>query len=187
MKLGRMLDVTSAAAWRRWLEKHHARAAEIWLVYHRKASGRGRISYNDAVDEALCFGWIDSTGKPIDEGRWAQRFTPRRKGSPISELNKTRVRRLAREGRMTPAGLAALAHEPDLHRPRRLTLAPDVAAALRADPAVWRNYRAFPEVYRRIRIAWIEGARKRPDVFRVRLAYFVRMTAKNKRYGMVQG
>jgi uncharacterized protein YdeI (YjbR/CyaY-like superfamily) len=206
VKLGKLLDVADANAWRRWLEAHHASEPEIWVVYHSKASGMPSIPYNDAVDEALCFGWIDSTVKKIDaeaaknatvaasQGAWgsspvskagadsrAQRFTPRRPGSPISPMNRERVLRLRDAGRMTQAGLDAIG---DLDTP--FTLPPDIEAALRADDETWHNYEAFPESYRRIRVGFIEGARNRPEMFQRRLAYFLKMTKANKRYGMVQ-
>src|SRR5205807_1161 len=108
MEIGDTLDVRTRAAWRAWLRRNHARKEEIWLVLHTKASGRPSIAYNDAVDEALCFGWIDSIVKKVGAQSRAQRFTPRRKGSPVSEMNKARARRLVRERRMTSAGRAAL-------------------------------------------------------------------------------
>src|SRR5436309_15631435 len=109
MDVTETLYVHTAAAWRAWLKKHHATAKEIFLIYYKKHSGRPRISYNDAVDQALCFGWIDSITKTIDENRWAQRFTPRRKCSPLSEMTKARVRRMIREKQITSAARKALA------------------------------------------------------------------------------
>src|SRR5438045_290353 len=126
MELGVTLDVRTRAAWRAWLLRNHARKKEIWLVYHAKASGGSSISYNDAVDEAICFGWIDSTVKKVGAHSRAQRFTPRRKGSPISEMNKARARRLVREGRMTAVGRAALG---SALRREALVVAPDVSHA----------------------------------------------------------
>jgi uncharacterized protein YdeI (YjbR/CyaY-like superfamily) len=110
---------------------------------------------------ALCFGWIDSTQKKIDEDRLAQRFTPRRPGSKTSEMNKARGRRLIREHRMTPAGLAALA---DL-KTARLVIADDIKSAFEGDPFAWKRFSRFPAAYRRIRIAFVEGARGRPAEF----------------------
>lgn len=193
MKLGKTLYVWTRAQWRRWLASHHARAPEIWLVYPKAHSGEPRIPYNHAVEEALCYGWIDSILKTVDSDRYAQRFTPRKPKSPWSPMNKERVRRLIRAGRMTASGLARIPADlqsvvrsrPGSRGPR-LVLAPDIREALRADPATWANFRRFPASYKRIRIGWIEGARKRPEVFRQRLGYFLKMTAKNKRFGMVQ-
>src|SRR5213075_1383965 len=95
------LYVADRDAWRAWLEENHARENEVWLVYYKKQSGRPRIPYDDAVEEALCFGWVDSIVKKIDEEKFAQKFTPRRDWTKWSELNKRRLRKLIREGRMT--------------------------------------------------------------------------------------
>lgn len=183
MELGETLDVRTRAAWRAWLRRNHARKKEIWLVMHAKASIETSVAYNDAVDEALCFGWIDSTVKRVGALSRAQRFTPRRQGSPVSEMNKARARRLVRERRMTPAGRGALGtalkREP-------LVVAPDVRRALRAEPGAWSRFERLPVAYKRIRLGFIEGARGRPLVFATRLRYFVRMTAQGKRFGMVR-
>jgi uncharacterized protein YdeI (YjbR/CyaY-like superfamily) len=182
MKVTRTLYVHRVADWRAWLRKHHKTRREIWLVYYRKSSGKPRISYNDAVDEALAFGWIDSQAAPLDTERFAQRFTPRRPGSPVSELNRMRARRLIREKRMTKAGLDALG---DL-RVRRLAIPADIRAALQRDPLAWKHFQRFPAPYRRMRVAFVDGARRRPDEFRRRLAHLVRRSAKNERFGMIR-
>jgi len=182
MKVTRTLYVHRAADWRAWLRKHHRTEPEIWLVYYRKAAGKPRISYGDAVDEALCFGWIDSQAAPLDADRFAQRFTPRRPGSPVSELNRARARRLIEAKRMTTAGLAVLG---DL-RPRRVVVPPDIKAALQADPPAWEHFRRFPATYRRVRIAFVAGARGRPDEFKRRLGHLVRRSAKNERFGTIR-
>jgi uncharacterized protein YdeI (YjbR/CyaY-like superfamily) len=181
-KVTRTLYVHRVADWRAWLRKHHKTSREIWLVYYRKASGKPRISYNDAVDEALCFGWIDSIVKRIDADRRAQRFTPRRAGSKTSEMNKARARRLVREKRMTRAGLEAIG---TLRAPR-LVIPADIEATLKRDPAAWDHFQRFPVAYRRIRVAFIDGARARPAEFRRRLGNLVRRSAKNERFGMVR-
>jgi uncharacterized protein YdeI (YjbR/CyaY-like superfamily) len=182
MEITKTLYVTDREEWRAWLEENHAREKEIWLVYYRKGSGKGRIPYNDAVEEALCFGWIDSTNKSIDEERLAQRFSPRSPKSGFSPMNKERVRRLIEQGRMTQAGLDMLgdALEGEFEVPA------DIEEALRADVQVWENFQQFPESYKRIRVGWIDGARHRPEEFEKRLRYFVKMTRQGKRFGMVQ-
>jgi len=106
MKIGKTLYVTNRADWRKWLKKNHKKEPEIWLIYFRKSTGKPRIEYSDAVEEALCYGWIDSIEKRIDEERLAQRFTPRRPNSNWSESNKERMKKLIKNGKMTPAGLA---------------------------------------------------------------------------------
>jgi uncharacterized protein YdeI (YjbR/CyaY-like superfamily) len=183
VEVGQKLDVRTRAAWRSWLQRNHARKKEIWLVLHAKASGRSSVAYNDAVDEALCFGWIDSIVKKVGPDSRAQRFTPRRSGSPVSEMNKACARRLVRERRMTAAGRAALGMA---LRRERLVVAPDVRRALRAAPGAWTRFQRLPASYKRIRLGFIEGARGRPEIFATRLRYFVRMTAQGKRYGMVR-
>ena len=183
MKVGETLDVRTRAAWRAWLRRNHARKTEIWLVYHAQASGSRSLAYNDAVDEAICFGWIDSTVKKLGAHSRAQRFTPRRKGSPVSEMNKARARRLVREGRMTSIGRAALG---SALRREPLVIAADVRRALRAEPGAWARFEKLPVAYKRIRVGFIEGARRRPEIFATRLRYIVRMTAQGKRYGMVR-
>ncbi len=177
------LYVSTREAWREWLAEHHDKEDEIWLVYYRKHTGKPRISYNDAVEEALCFGWIDSIQRGIDEERFAQRFSPRRKGSAWSETNKERLRRLIEAGEMTPAGLAAAgeALEDDT-----FVIAVDILEALKKDKEVWKNFQGFPESYKRIRIGFIEGARNRPEEFHRRLDHFLQMTQQNKRFGYVE-
>ena len=194
MELGKTLYVTHRRKWRSWLSKNHKTAHEIWLIYYKKHSKKPRIPYNDAVEEALCYGWIDSTTKPVDHERWAQRFSPRRKNSMLSEMNKERVRRLVARGKMTKAGLLSIQHHMEQNSKtfrefpplKKFTLPNDILKNLRTKPIVWKNFIKFPESYKRIRIGWIDAARHRPEVFQQRLNYFLKMTAKNKRYGMVQ-
>jgi uncharacterized protein YdeI (YjbR/CyaY-like superfamily) len=108
MDIGETLLVTSRQEWRNWLSQHHADHKEIWLIYYKKSSGKTGISYEESVEEALCFGWIDGAIKGIDEETYAGRFTPRRAKSPWSASNRTRVARLLQEGRMTETGMAVL-------------------------------------------------------------------------------
>src|SRR5256884_7635869 len=110
MEIGTTLYVNHRRQWRAWLASHHRTAPEIWLIYYKKHGGRPRIPSSDAVEEALCYGWIDSITKPVDEDRWAQRFSPRRPSSRLSAMNRERVRRLIAARRMTKAGLARIAH-----------------------------------------------------------------------------
>jgi uncharacterized protein YdeI (YjbR/CyaY-like superfamily) len=185
MAIGPALRITNRQSWRRWLQTNHASKKEIWLVYPLKHTGKRRLPYNDAVEEALCFGWIDSVVKKVDAGHVAQRFTPRRSAkSDLSETNKERVRRLIRAGLMTPAGLAKIQTRMD----EPFVIPPDIRRLLKRDATTWKNFQAFPEWYRRIRIGWIEATRQqgRLDVFQTRLAYFLKMTAKNKRFGMLR-
>ncbi|HSV62611.1 MAG TPA: YdeI/OmpD-associated family protein [Chthoniobacterales bacterium] len=182
MKIGQKLRVTTRKAWRAWLKKNHARKKEIWLVYATKQSGKGRVAYSDAVEEALCFGWIDGTMKSIDENYFAQRFSPRRSArSQLSETNKERVRRMTRAGLMMPAGMEKI----QARMNEKFVLSPDIVAALKRDPKVWRNFQRFPKWYQRVRVGWLDMSRGRSEIFQARLRYFLKMTAQNKRYGHV--
>ena len=161
------------------MRRHHKSADEVWLVYFKKGSAKARISYNDAVEEALCFGWIDSTIRRLDEERFAQRFSPRKPNSKYSPANMERLRQLVARGRVQKAVLATLG---DLH-PKPLEIAPDILQSIKANRLAWKHFRGYSESYRRIRIGFIEGARRRPAEFRKRLAYFVKMTAANRQFG----
>ncbi len=174
-----LLEVTSRAEWRRWLRQHHRTAKEIWLVFHRKSSGKQRISYNDAVEEALCFGWIDSIVHSVDETRFAQRFSPRKPNVPYSPANQERLRKLIAVGKVSKEVMAKL---PAFQEPK-LVVAKDILDAIKADKQAWANYRKLSPAYKRIRIGFIEGARNRPAEFQKRLAYFIKMTAKGKLFG----
>jgi uncharacterized protein YdeI (YjbR/CyaY-like superfamily) len=182
VNIGQTLRVTTRKAWRAWLEKNHARKKEIWLVYATKKSGKARVPYSDAVEEALCFGWIDGTVKSIDENYFAQRFSPRRSAkSQLSETNKERVRRLIRAGLMTPAGMEKIRGRMS----ETFVLPPDIVRELKRDPKVWKNFQRFPKWYQRVRVGWLDMSRHRPELFQARLRYFLKMTAQNKRYGQV--
>lgn len=188
MDLGKTLYVTNRKDWRSWLAKNHAKEKVIWLIYYKKASGKKRIPYNDAVEEALAFGWIDSTVKSIDEEKFAQRFTPRRKGSNLSQANKERVRELIAKKKMTRAGLDAIAHAFDSEKdaPDKFRIAPDILRALRKDKETWNKFQKLPKRYQRTRIGFIESRRKHgKEQFEKSLANLVKMTAKNKKFGMM--
>ncbi len=197
MEITETLYVTTRPQWRAWLKKNHAKKKEVWLIYYKKASGKKRIPYEDAVKEALCFGWIDSTAKGIDDESWAQRFGPRRKGSPISPLNLEHIKKLLSEGKMTPAGMVHLtgngntsnedAHIELKKKHVKLIIPKDVLRALKKDPEVWKNFQAFPENYKRIRIGWLDvRTPARRDVWKQRLDYLIKMTKKNKRFGTIR-
>lgn len=194
MEIKETLYVHDRAKWRSWLAENHAIADEIWLIYYKVNSNKPRIPYNDAVEEALCYGWIDSTVKRLDDERFVQRFSPRRKNSQLSELNRERIRRLIENGRMTSVGLEKVRHHLEGDSKKRkgdvsfkeYKLPDDILDTLKKDPVIWKNFRAFPESYKRIRIGWIDSARERPEIFQTRLRYFIKMTGKNKMFGMVR-
>lgn len=166
-------------AWRAWLEANHREKDEIWLISYRKAAGMPGASYNDTVEEALCFGWIDSIRKSLGEDRLAQRFTPRRADSPYSRINLERLARLLEQGKVIPEVREALGHV----RPEDYVLPDDILAALRANEAAWRNFRGFSAAYQRIRVAHVDQARGQADEFRRRLERLVRMSERGKQFG----
>jgi uncharacterized protein YdeI (YjbR/CyaY-like superfamily) len=165
--------------WRAWLKSHYRSAREIWLVYYRKEAGKPRIAYQDAVEEALCFGWIDSTAKRIDKDRFAQRFSPRRPGSEYSQANKERLRLLI-DQRRVPRDMRAGLGEID---PEKFVFPTDIMKALRANRKASDNFKKFSAPYRRIRVAYIDSARRRPAEFEKRLANFIKLTAQDKQFG----
>ena len=168
------------AEWRAFLAARFETAQEIWFVYPMKGSGEESLSYNDAVEEALCFGWIDSTVKHIDPLHRAQRFTPRRKGSPYSRPNIERLIWLDERGLIHPKVRESVL--PVIKAP--FVFPEDILAALRQDETVWENYLRFSEPYRRIRVAYIDAARQRPQEFLKRLNNFI---AKTRRGQLIRG
>ena len=149
------------------------------MVYYKKATGKLRIEYNDAVEQALCFGWIDSNVKKLDEERSAQRFSPRKPKSGYSQANIERLRYLISQGMVIDEMLESL--EDVLER--EFVFPADILDAIRADEQAWENYQSFSESYKRIRVAFIEGARNRPQEFQKRLNYFIKTARQNKLIG----
>jgi uncharacterized protein YdeI (YjbR/CyaY-like superfamily) len=173
------LYVADRRAWRAWLAENYDKEKEVWLIFPKKASGKPRIPYNDAVEEALCFGWIDSRVKRIDEYSYAQRFSPRKPNSKYSQANKERLRELVRLGKVLPSVQATLGDA----LTEEFSVPADILEAVKANKAAWENFQNFSPEYKRIRIAFIEGARSRPAEFKKRLRYFIEMTEKNKQFG----
>lgn len=163
--------------WRQWLADHFETEKEVWFVFPMQAAGEESLSYNDAVEEALCFGWIDSTIKHIDPLRRAQRFTPRNPASAYSRPNIERLIWLNDRGLLHPGVRESVL--PLITAPYEFP--EDILEQLQCDPVVWENYNAQPNGYRRIRIAYIDAARKRPAEFEKRLRGFVEKTRQGKR------
>jgi uncharacterized protein YdeI (YjbR/CyaY-like superfamily) len=179
MEITKTLHVTEPEEWRNWLEKHYKTENEIWLVYYKKHTGKPRIVYNDAVEQALCFGWIDSTVKKLDEDRTAQRFSPRKPKSGYSQQNIERLRHLVAQRKVIDEVVESSG---DLLE-QEFIFPSDIIEAIQSDEEAWKNYQNFSDVYKRIRVAYIEGARKRPEEFQKRLNYFIKMTRENKQIG----
>jgi len=173
------LYLTNRKDWRSWLEKNFDREEDIWLVFPKKSSGMLRISYNNAVEEALCFGWIDSTVKKIDDKSSIQRFSPRRAKSSFSQANKERLKWLIKENLLHPS-VQDIAHKV---LKNKFIFPPDIVKAIKNNKSAWENYQKFSPAYRRIRVAYIETARNRPEEFEKRLTNFVKKTIENKQIG----
>ena len=189
MNIGNTLYVTDRKDWLVWLAKHHKVENEVWLVYYRKETGKPRISYNIAVEEALCYGWIDSIVRSLDKERFAQRFSVRKKTSGLSQMNKERIRTLITKKKMTKAGLAAIAHifDPAKDKTEDFVTPPDILISLKENEQAWENFQKFPESYKRIRIAFIESRKRHGErQFQESLRHFIGMTANNKRFGFVK-
>ena len=167
---------TNRLDWRKWLETNFETKDDIWLEYPLKKTGKERIIYNDAVEEALCFGWIDSTVKSLDKETTIQRFCKRRKNSSFSQPNIERLKWLYENN---------LIHDSKKNDvleviQQEFNFPEDIIRELKSENVVWENYQKFSAPYKRIRIAYIESARKRPEEFEKRLHNFIDKTKENK-------
>jgi uncharacterized protein YdeI (YjbR/CyaY-like superfamily) len=174
------------AALRRWFKAHHATSAELWIGFYKKDSGRGGVVYRQALDEALCFGWIDGMVRRVDEMSYMQRFTPRRPRSTWSAVNVARVTALIAEGRLQPAGLAAFERRTtdrsavySYEQRRSAALSPAEHRAVKADQAAWRFFEAQPPFYKRTVAWWIQTAKKEETRTR-RLAILIDCSARGR-------
>jgi hypothetical protein len=174
-----LTDITNRHAFRAWLERNHATATDCWIAVRRgRPTNESTFWYLDAVEEALCFGWVDSIHKEIGGVRM-QRFTPRKPKSPWTELNKERVRRLEKLGLMTDAGRAAL----PAMGPRSFRMDADVASALKA-ARCWTKFKQFPPLYQRIRAYNVAFYKDRdPETYKTALANLISRTKRGEMYG----
>lgn len=185
---GELVHPLSREEWRRWLEAHHARPEGVWLVTFKRATGKPRVEYEEAIEEALCFGWVDAQAKTLDDERSLLWFAPRKQGSIWARSNKERVERLLAAGKMTPAGLAKIeAARADgswalLDFVDQLITPPDLAAALAAAPPAAANFDAFPRSVKHRILGWIALA-KRAETRAARVAETARLAAAGKRVG----
>jgi uncharacterized protein YdeI (YjbR/CyaY-like superfamily) len=174
--------------WRRWLAEHHDSESEVWLVFHKLHTGVPSIDYKDALDEALCFGWVDSLVKRLDEQRYARKFTPRRADSRWSSINRKRYAALKASGRLKPAGINRAPTDRSYGSlPARYKLPSKVPAyiqvALRKHPAALRNFEALAPSHRRQYLGWIESA-KRDETKARRLKEAIRYLTAGKMLGL---
>jgi uncharacterized protein YdeI (YjbR/CyaY-like superfamily) len=172
---------------RDWLEAHHETEPELWLGYHKKATGRPSVTWEQAVEEALCVGWIDGRVQRIDGESHMQRFTPRRRGSVWSKVNIAKVAALTEAGRMRPAGLAAFAARREdrsgiysFERDEPAALEPDAEARFRAAGEAWAFFAAQPPGYRRTATHWVVSA-KRAETRERRLETLIADSAAGRR------
>lgn len=175
-----ILSITTRESFREWLKENHAKESECWMIAKKgKNPPNDFVWYLDAVEEALCFGWIDTTHKNID-GVDMQRFTPRTAKSPWSELNKERVRRLEKLGRMTDAGRAVL---PDMSE-NGFVIDSEIRQAFQGNPIAWENFQSFPALYQRVRIDSIQRDKKKDRaVFDKRLEKLIDQSQVGKMFG----
>jgi uncharacterized protein YdeI (YjbR/CyaY-like superfamily) len=170
-----------------WLEEHHATATELWVGFYKKATGRRSLTWSEVVDEALCFGWIDGKAQRIDEHRYRQRLTPRRRSSNWSAINIAKVAELRAQGRMTPAGEAAFAARRDdrsevysYERRNEAALDAEQEATFRANPPAWEWFGAQSPSYKTLATFWVVSA-KRPETRARRLATLIECCADGRR------
>jgi uncharacterized protein YdeI (YjbR/CyaY-like superfamily) len=181
-----LVEADDRETWHAWLDANHATASGAWLVTWRRTSGRVGLDYEAAIEEALCFGWVDSTGGRVDDERGKLYFAPRKPRSGWAATNKARIERLIAEGRMAPAGLAAIERAKAngswevLDSVERLEVPDDLAAALAAQPPAAANFGAFPPSARKMLLGWVAQAR-RPETRATRIGKVAAAAARNER------
>jgi uncharacterized protein YdeI (YjbR/CyaY-like superfamily) len=178
------LDVRTRRQWRAWLAKHHASSPGIWLVRHKQHTGVTSMAYEDLVSEALCFGWVDSLVKRMDDDRFAIKVTPRKPTSKWSDVNRKRWNELKAAGLLTSAGLAA-APTDNTYAPRPTIpeLPLYIATALKTHSKAWEFFRELAPTYRRDFVVWIHTA-KRPETRERRIRESIRLLAAGKKLGL---
>jgi uncharacterized protein YdeI (YjbR/CyaY-like superfamily) len=178
---------SSPEEFRAWLEEHHESASEVWLGYWKKHTGKASLTWSQAVDEALCFGWIDGILRRVDDARHVQRFTPRKPTSNWSAVNIAKVEQLRAEGRMRPAGEAAFALRRaeksgvySYEQRDKAAFEPDHEERFRANAAAWEYWRAAPAGYRKMATWWVVSAKK-PETRERRLGQLIEDSAAGRR------
>jgi uncharacterized protein YdeI (YjbR/CyaY-like superfamily) len=175
-------EAQTCQQWRDWLIEHHATESEVWLIFQKREA---TLSYSDALDEALCFGWIDSLVKRLDDDRYARKFTPRKPDSKWSTVNRNRYAQLKASGRLQPSGLnrPPTARSGDAPRPSTAELPADIEAAFQSQPAAWKFFQTLAPSYRRLYIAWIDSAKQQSTRTR-RLQEALALLAAGKKLGL---
>jgi len=186
----KQLYVTDREQWHNWLSQHHATKTEIWLIFYKKETSKPTIPYEDSVEEALCFGWIDSIIKKIDNIKYARKFTPRKNNSKWSELNKKRANRMIKEGRMTDFGLTKIEMARETGRWDQdpgsqisLDIPPEFAEVLAQNKRAKKNFDKLAPSYRKHYIGWIAVA-KRIETKRKRIDESIALLEKGEKLGL---
>ena len=185
------LELKDRAAWRDWLADNHDRETEIWLIYFKKETGIPSIEYADSLDEALCYGWVDSLIKKIDEQRYARKFTPRKDDSKWSLVNKTRVEQLIQDGRMTEHGLKKVeaarqsgSWDSPVQKPKLdFKMPAEFAEALKDNPRAEAAFKGLAASHQKQYLAWIITA-KRPETRQKRIAESIQLLKDGKKLGL---
>lgn len=179
------LEVRDCAQWREWLADHHDSESEVWLVFYKRQTGRPSLVYGEALDEALCFGWIDSLIKRLDDERYARKFTPRKPVSKWSAVNRKRYALLQASGRLTPAGLARAPAAPSAEAPppAPAQLPPYIQEGLQRQPAAWEYFQRLAPSCRRQYVGWIDSAKRQETKLR-RLQEAIALLTAGKPLGM---
>jgi uncharacterized protein YdeI (YjbR/CyaY-like superfamily) len=190
VRIGNQLYVASRDHWRAWLQENHGTEKEIWLLHYKKHTAKPSISYEEAVEEALCFGWIDSIMKSLDGEKYALRYSPRKRSSIWSEANKRRVEKMISQGLMTEAGLAKIREAKASGEWQKATvredttnIPPDLEEALRANAKARLNFESLAPSYKKQFIWWITSA-KTQETRQRRVLETVRLAEENKKPGM---
>lgn len=179
------LDMRSRQQWRDWLQEHHDSESEIWLLFHKRHTEIQSIGYEDAVEEALCFGWIDSIIKRLDDDRYLRKFTPRNPGSKWSSINRRRYEKMKEQGLLAAPGLerAPTSRSGDAPRPSLSEIPPYIENELKANTSAWNFFQRLAPSYQRIYIGWIDSA-KREETKEKRLREAIDLLAAGKKLGL---
>jgi uncharacterized protein YdeI (YjbR/CyaY-like superfamily) len=190
VKITEKLHVTNRDDWRAWLSQNYDTEKEVWLIHYKRHTGKPRIPYDDAVEEALCFGWIDSLVKKIDDEKFAQKFTPRKRKSKWSEANKKRVRKMIKEGKMKKAGLAKIREAKNNGEwfktapvEKKLEVPAYIRKAFATNEKAQDNFNNLANGYKRQLVGWITSAKKE-ETRKRRLTEAVQLLEQNKKLGM---
>jgi len=190
MNIDKALSFTDSQEWRKWLTENHSRQEEVWLVHYKKHSGKASIGLNGAVEEALCFGWIDGKLKSVDKERFILRYSPRKPNSVWSKINRDKAEQLIAQGRMTAAGLTKIEEakkngtwDAAYTNKVRDEIPSDLRKALMENTKAWNNFESFANSYRNMYIGWVIGA-KTEETRRKRIIEVVKRSALNMKPGI---